>query len=50
MLSAVSYLHSIGIVHRDIKPENVLINSKGRAVLADFGVAHYFEEDHANDK
>ena len=44
MLSAVSYLHSLGIVHRDIKPENVLINSKGRAVLADFGVAHFFSQ------
>ena len=42
MLSAISYLHSRGIVHRDIKPENVLINSKGHAVLADFGVAHIF--------
>ena len=44
MLSAISYLHSLGIVHRDIKPENVLINSKGRAVLADFGVAHFFSQ------
>ena len=47
MLSAISYLHSLGIVHRDIKPENVLINSKGRAVLADFGVAHFSSQSNA---
>ena len=38
------------IAHHDLKPDNVLLGKLGRCKIADFGVAHYFEEDHANDK
>lgn len=39
LLFALVYLHNEGIIHRDIKPENLLIDSKGRIRLCDFGMS-----------
>ncbi|HFE45098.1 MAG TPA: serine/threonine protein kinase, partial [Nannocystis exedens] len=36
---AIGCAHREHIIHRDIKPENVLINSRGQAVVIDWGVA-----------
>jgi serine/threonine-protein kinase len=36
---ALDAIHSLGWVHLDIKPQNILINGRGVAMLADFGIA-----------
>jgi serine/threonine protein kinase/tetratricopeptide (TPR) repeat protein len=39
-LSAVKYLHDLGIIHRDLKGENVLVDSAGKPTLTDLGLAN----------
>ncbi|XP_044264417.1 serine/threonine-protein kinase fused [Tribolium madens] len=39
LVSALNYLHSHRVLHRDLKPQNILIDSKNRAKLCDFGFA-----------
>jgi serine/threonine protein kinase len=42
LLTALSYLHSRGVVHHDIKPENIIVDYSQNALkLTDFGSAKF---------
>jgi serine/threonine protein kinase len=41
---ALQFAHDEGILHRDIKPENILLDTKGRVKIADFGIAKLIGE------
>jgi serine/threonine protein kinase len=41
---ALQFAHSQGVLHRDIKPENILLDSKGKVKIADFGIAKILDE------
>jgi len=48
IVSAIGYLHSMGIAHRDLKPENLLSTGDGMNELikvADFGLSKDFDKD-----
>ena len=42
LLDVLDSIHHAGVVHRDIKPSNIFLVD-GRALLADFGIAHVAE-------
>ena len=42
VLSAVAYMHSMGVVHRDLKPENLLYHGPeedSKIMISDFGLS-----------
>ena len=45
---ALQFAHDEGILHRDIKPENILLDTKGRVKIADFGIAKLVGEAKEN--
>lgn len=45
---ALQYAHDEGVVHRDIKPENIMLDSRGRVKIADFGLAKLLERNAVN--
>ncbi|MHC4778526.1 MAG: serine/threonine-protein kinase, partial [Planctomycetota bacterium] len=38
-LEALEYAHDRGLAHLDVKPQNILVDSRGKAFLTDFGLA-----------
>jgi serine/threonine protein kinase len=46
ILDGVEAAHFLKVIHRDLKPENLLVTMPSRRiVVADFGVAHFEEEE-----
>jgi serine/threonine-protein kinase len=39
VLEAAGHAHEHGVIHRDLSARNIIIDEKGRALVADFGIA-----------
>ncbi len=44
-LSGLLFIHIKNLIHSDIKPTNILIDDTDRAILTDFGLSNYLNEN-----
>ncbi|KAL5254905.1 hypothetical protein ACHWQZ_G014374 [Mnemiopsis leidyi] len=44
-VSALNYLHALGVVHRDVKSDSILLSLSGQVKLSDFGYCDRITED-----
>lgn len=45
ILSGLNVIHSKGLIHLDIKPTNILIDDSGKAIITDFGLSRFLDND-----
>lgn len=45
ILTGLNVIHSKGLIHLDIKPTNILIDESGKAIITDFGLARFLDEN-----
>jgi WD40 repeat protein/predicted Ser/Thr protein kinase len=50
LCETIEYAHQRGVIHRDVKPANILVDSQGRPVILDFGIARLLPDLHTLTK